>query len=138
MKKIRKNILKSFLFICFGLAVATIAFASVRAPFTPPDSPGRPEVVNIRKDGCGLKYLAPKNDGGSPILLYLIEKRGVGIFWNGKWESAGASQTLEFYVPNLIEGSEMEFRVIAVNKAGEGKPSLPSNSVIIRDPFMPK
>lgn len=37
-------------------------------------------------------------------------------------------------VDGLLEDTEYEFRVIAVNKAGPGQPSIPSNSVVARDP----
>jgi len=39
-----------------------------------------------------------------------------------------------FNIPNLIEDREYEFRVIAVNDAGEGPTSLPSKQVKVRDP----
>lgn len=37
-------------------------------------------------------------------------------------------------VDGLLEDTEYEFRVIAVNKAGPGHPSMPSNSVVAKDP----
>lgn len=37
--------------------------------------------------------------------------------------------------PNLVEGEEYEFRVIAVNKGGPGEPSDPSSSVIAKPRF---
>lgn len=38
-------------------------------------------------------------------------------------------------VPELKEGEEYEFRVIAVNKGGPGEPSKPSNAVICKPRF---
>jgi len=35
-------------------------------------------------------------------------------------------------VPNLTEGEEYQFRIIAVNKAGPGEASEPSDSVIAK------
>lgn len=37
-------------------------------------------------------------------------------------------------VGGLVEDMEYEFRVIAVNRAGEGAPSAASNSVLAKDP----
>lgn len=37
-------------------------------------------------------------------------------------------------VDGLLEDTEYEFRVIAVNKSGPGHPSMPSNSVVAKDP----
>lgn len=37
-------------------------------------------------------------------------------------------------VDGLLDDTEYEFQVIAVNKAGPGQPSIPSNSVVARDP----
>lgn len=41
----------------------------------------------------------------------------------------------ELVVPDLNEGSQYEFRIIAVNKKGESKPSLPSDSFVAKNPF---
>ena len=38
-------------------------------------------------------------------------------------------------VDDLIEGEEYEFRVLAVNEAGTGKPSLGSGPIKIKDPY---
>lgn len=37
-------------------------------------------------------------------------------------------------VGGLVEDMEYEFRVIAINRAGEGIPSAASNSVLTKDP----
>ena len=38
-----------------------------------------------------------------------------------------------FQVPNLAEGEEYEFRIIAVNDVGEGPPSKPCDLVKVED-----
>lgn len=40
----------------------------------------------------------------------------------------------KYTVDGLLEDTEYEFRVIAVNKAGPGQPSMPSSSVVAKDP----
>lgn len=55
-------------------------------------------------------------DGGTPVEKYIIEKRPKF----GQWEKAAevSGKTPKCTVPNLTEGQEYEFRVVAVNKAG--------------------
>ena len=119
--------------LCLGLAIATISIAG--ANFTTPGRPGRPEVTNIKRDQCDIQYTKPESDGGARITGYYIEKRDVR---DGVWVRCNITTRRECTIYNLIEGSEMEFRVFAANKAGLGEPSYPSNPVIIRDPQSPR
>lgn len=41
----------------------------------------------------------------------------------------------EFTIPRLTSGDEYQFRVTAENKAGPGKPSEPTDTVIARPKF---
>lgn len=70
----------------------------------------------------------PKNDGGSPITGYIVQKKEKGSpYWvNAVHVPAGQNSTT---VPDLTEGQEYEFRVIAVNNAGQSEPSEPSDLV---------
>ena len=136
MKKIRKNALKSFLFICLGLTVTTIVFAGARLTVGPPDPPGKPIAVEVSTTGCLLRYEAPRNDGGSPIMCYIIEGQYDGFF--SIWEDKGTSYTTEHTVSDMIEGYTAIFRVIARNKYGASKPSKESNEVTFEDPHPSK
>lgn len=100
-------------------------------PFDEPDKPGRPEPTDWDKDHVDLKWSPPASDGGAPITGYLIEKRKKGTH---KWHRAKQTNTPEpsATVPDLEEGEEYEFRVIALNKAGPSEPSDPSRSVIAK------
>lgn len=40
----------------------------------------------------------------------------------------------QYNIANLIEDFTYEFRVIAVNEAGESKPSAVSSKVVVKDP----
>ena len=54
----------------------------------------------------------------------------------GSWTPVNSSPAkgTSFTVPNLPEGSEWEFRVVAVNDAGPGKPSKSTGPHVVRDP----
>lgn len=54
----------------------------------------------------------------------------------GNWTAVNATPVAgtTFTVPNLIEDSEWEFRVVAVNDAGPGKPSKSTGPHRVRDP----
>ena len=137
MKKIKKNVLKPFLFICLGLTITTIVFASARGIYDPPSPPGVPEVIDIWDTGCTLRYRAPLDDGGKKIEYYLIEYRRLDLHWDMdfNWKAIGTCMTLTYTVRNMIEGSRVQFRVSAVNEIGRGEPSKESDPIEIRNPF---
>ena len=55
----------------------------------------------------------------------------------GKWNKANnyPVKGTTYEVPNLEEGNEYQFRVVAENEAGPGKPSRASEAVIAKDPI---
>lgn len=103
-------------------------------PFTKPDKPGAPVATDWDKDHVDLEWVAPKKDGGTPITGYIIEKRKK----HGPWEKAVevSGNTPKATVPDLQEGEEYEFRVIAVNKGGNSDPSEASLPVIAKPRFL--
>ncbi|KAF4532834.1 hypothetical protein B566_EDAN018931 [Ephemera danica] len=107
---------------------------TAKDPFGKPDKPSAPEPTDWDKDHVDLEWTPPKKDGGSPIKSYIIEKRTR----YGPWEKAAevpGNQT-KGTAPNLTEGEEYEFRVIAVNKGGPGEPSEPSKPVVAKPRFL--
>ncbi|UYV79450.1 unc-22 [Cordylochernes scorpioides] len=108
---------------------------TAKNPFDEPDKPGRPEPTDWDKDHVDLKWSAPANDGGAPITGYVIEKRKKGAY---KWQKAkdvpGTQTTAT--VTDLEEREEYEFRVKAVNKAGQSEPSDPSRSLLVKPRFL--
>lgn len=73
------------------------------------------------------------NDGGSPIMGYVIERKEKNsLLW------VRANETLvrptEYSCYGLIDGLEYIFRVSAVNKAGQSKPSKPTDIITARTP----
>ncbi|XP_070534198.1 LOW QUALITY PROTEIN: twitchin-like [Ptychodera flava] len=97
-----------------------------------PEAPARPEVVDVHKDEAKIQWAAPKNDGGSPIKGYKVQKKPKG----GKWEDALKEPVLEkeAIIPDLEPGKDYEFRVLAENAAGVSEPSRPSNAVTAMEP----
>ena len=67
-------------------------------------------------------------------LGYVVEK--CPAKGRGDWKPVNTSPVsgTSFTVPNLTEGSEWEFRVVAVNDAGPGKPSKSTGPHKVRDP----
>ena len=72
------------------------------------------------------------SDGGSLITHYIIEQRLVSLYGNSlpqddaSWMNVNTSDTLMFRVTSLHPYTGYQFRVIPVNKAGNGMPSLPT------------
>ena len=131
MKTLKKNILTSVLFICLGLTISTIVFASTRAPLDPPGRPGMPLITDFWKTGCDLSWTAPKSDGGAPITGYLVEVREGGWHWEKKTIVQG--NLLRCKIECMQEGSSAEFRVAACNKVGFGEPSEASPQITFKD-----
>ena len=112
--------------------------AEMSQPFTPksnaqvPGAPSKPDVDDISKSGCKLNWRAPTDDGGSPILSYVIEKRS-GALWVRAAQVP--SSNLETTLSDLMDGQQYEFRVAAVNKIGQGPFSEPSDQITAKDPY---
>lgn len=133
MRTIKKNFRKPFLFGCVGLIVATVVFAAV--PFDRPEPPGTPFVVDWDRDYCEMVYTFPVSDGGSPITHYIVQGRDEKYrVWveKGKFQpNADERIKMQCTVVHLIEGHTYEFRAIAVNLAGQSRPSGVSKPIII-------
>ncbi|KAE8739414.1 hypothetical protein FOCC_FOCC015100, partial [Frankliniella occidentalis] len=99
-----------------------------KSPFDPPDAPGQPEVLGYTPSSCSLKWTPPSVSGGKPVTGYYVEKRERGT---GDWVRCNNYPTpnLTYTVPDLREGNRYEFRVVAVNEAGPGKPSKPTEPI---------
>jgi len=101
------------------------------------DKPGPPEaptVSDITKTGCVVTWQPPKEDGGSPVTGYHVERC---LAKSDRWLkiSKGSVAELKFTVNDLVEGNEYQFRVSAENKVGVGLPSSPSPPFAAKDPF---
>ncbi|XP_072021853.1 twitchin-like isoform X7 [Amphiura filiformis] len=109
---------------------------TAKLPFDEPDSPGTPKIEAVDKTSAKVSWEPPENDGGSPVTGYIVEVKDPAT---GKWNKANnyPVKGTSYEVPNLEEGNEYQFRVVAENEAGPGKPSRASEAVIAKDPILP-
>ena len=88
----------------------------------PYDIPGKPDVPVIDDwddKSVTLKWKEPKSNGGAPITGYVIEaKEKFQTTWNELLTTDTPALTAK--VPDLREGTQLQFRIRAVNKAGPG------------------
>merc|ERR1740128_11344 len=111
--------------------LATSSSMVAKNAFDEPDAPGRPKVSDWDSDFVELEWDAPKNNGGSPITGYVIQKKEKGSpFWQNAAQIAG--NKCKGKAADLVEGTEYEFRVIAINAAGQSEPSEASDMVTAR------
>jgi len=85
------------------------------------EAPGQARTLEAPRQGEGwifLDWKAP-SDGGK-VAAYKIKRRQRP---SGPWTDAGMAIESEITLSDQQRGEELEYRVIAVNKAGEGEPS---------------
>ncbi|KFP28348.1 Immunoglobulin-like and fibronectin type III domain-containing protein 1 [Colius striatus] len=97
-----------------------------------PAAPDPPEIVSASKDNITICWKAPQRSGSSRIVGYVVQKRKKGtVTWLPVNSVPIAEKKLK--VTNLKKGLQYEFRVAAVNAAGVGDASEPSQPVFARD-----
>lgn len=93
---------------------------------TPLAVPGQTRLLEAPKQGAGWLFLdwkAPA-DGGK-AKAYKVQRRNRSA---GAWKTVATAILSEITLVDQPEKTELEYRVIAVNKAGEGSPS---NTVMV-------
>jgi len=105
---------------------------------SPPSRPsGAVEVYKVTPHGCTVIWQKPKDDGGSPITGYVVEKKDVEKdYWSpcGKvtGKMANVMKELECEVSDLVENFVYVFRVIANNALGDSPPLMGMTPIIAK------
>ena len=95
----------------------------------PAGPPSKPSVEAIDEKSVTLAWKAPTDDGGDKISAYVIEKKPEG---SDDWlevMTSPASRETHATVTQVRKDERCQFRVRAVNKAGSGEPSGPTDVV---------
>ncbi|CAH8628965.1 unnamed protein product [Schistosoma margrebowiei] len=138
--------------VCARNEVGDSAFAEsqtflMKYSFNPPEAPGIPQVSIIESGHVSLEWTPPSSDGGSPITEYFIESMDERPIVKGQrrtstygsrtqWNSLTTGIIFEpnvqpkASVTGLSPDKQYTFRVCAVNKAGKGPFSPPSESCL--------
>lgn len=96
-------------------------------------APGQPGNLQSVATGCAavsLKWERPPEPEGGPVRTYIIQRRQKsktdGRF--GPWELIAASYKTEIRLKDQPRRIQLEYRIKAINKAGE---SIPSNVIAV-------
>lgn len=101
----------------------------------PPGPPISPKVTDTSNSTISLSWTKPANDGGSEILGYLVEcKRTDATDWI-RCNVPKNLQDTHYVVTGLLEKSEYQLRVSAVNKVGFSKPCEVPDKHVAKDVF---
>ncbi|XP_058488604.1 immunoglobulin-like and fibronectin type III domain-containing protein 1 [Solea solea] len=102
-----------------------------------PGTPTAPKVVSAFKDCITLSWSPPCDTGGTKIVGYNLEKNKKGTNYWSLVNQGGPITATKYAVKDIFEGAAYEFRVSAINLSGAGDPSIPSDTIIARDPMKP-
>jgi len=97
-----------------------IGWAGKKAP-TPLAIPGQARLLEAPRQGDGWVFLDWKApvDGGTPSAYKVMRRERPA----GAWEDVATAVITEATLVEQPKGKELEYRIVAVNKAGEGEPS---------------
>lgn len=103
---------------------------AARSSGSPRGVPGAPRIgVPTAYDGAAVvRWTAPEDDGGAPVLRYVITATPSGVSVDAPGDARSVTLT------GLGNGVASTFRVAAVTLAGSGAPSAASTAVVPRMP----
>ncbi len=88
---------------------------------TPLVAPGQTRMLEATRQGAAWVFLDWKapSDGGKPAAYKVMRRERDG----GTWASIATAMITEVTLVDQPRGKELEYQIIAVNKAGDGEPS---------------
>jgi len=99
---------------------------SAPRPRTPLTAPGQSRLLEAKLQGEGdltLSWRAPV-EGGKPSAYRIMRRQRP----EGPWSDVGTAVATEIAMTDQPRGIEFEYRIVAVNRVGEGEPS---NTVVV-------
>ncbi|MEX1998685.1 MAG: fibronectin type III domain-containing protein [Gemmatimonadales bacterium] len=97
-----------------------LGWGPVRRPSRKP-APGQPVRLTVHQEGADWVLLVwrPPTDGG-PVAAYRVQRRDR---LEGAWVDVGTAVDPLIRLDAQPTGTELEYQILAVNRAGEGPPS---------------
>ena len=93
--------------------------------------PGQPVELKSIEESAGILTIAwrrPSRGSGGRVQTYIIERRELSKDGSGPWKQAGISLDKKATLKDQPRGVQLEYRIKAINKAGE---SGPSNTIAV-------
>lgn len=113
---------------------------SVALHVTVLDLPGPPlgpvNILEVTPDHMVIQWRPPKDDGGTPLMNYIVEKKDVKKSWEPWSVVSSGNNSTKAKVPRLEKGREYIVRIRAENKIGIGA-ALESPPTIAKHMFDP-
>lgn len=101
-----------------------------------PSPPQEIQISEIFQTSCVVSWKPSKDDGGSPIQHYVIERQDISL--KSGWDNVGQISPKEpstYKVEGLTPKKEYRFRIRAVNKLGTSEPTVFSKPILAKDPW---
>ena len=97
-----------------------------------PSPPRNLTIADITAETISLNWETPEDDGGSPIVHYIVEKRNLS---RKQWQEVGHPTDLTHTVDKLHDGNQYLFKVYAENAYGISEPVELTEPVTAKNPY---
>ncbi len=113
---------------------------SVEAEGSPVGTPDAPQVVSTEPGdrSVTIEWSPPTDDGSSAITGYKVQWRSGTQEYSSSRQRGVAADVSEYEVTGLVNGTEYEVRVVAVNAVGDGEPSMGASATPATTPGPPR